>query len=166
MKGIIVHGDYLELTGVDQRTDILAVLIQLLNPLALYGGSRTFPVLTLPGNAQVFVDEIGDGHTRLAIATSGPDPAQRRISAARVYNILLDHTEWALSWTADDVTAVIASRSAAPHSDRRQVAAASRAPHSDRHTPDPAHRRRRGASSASPLTNRRARHLTIDQLQM
>ena len=129
-----MHGDYLELTGVDQHSDVLAVLIQLLNPLALNPGSRTFPVLTLPGNTQVFVDEIDDGHTRLAIATSGPDPAQRRISAARVYNVLLDHTEWDLFWTADDVTAVIASRSATPHPDR--AAAASCASHRERHGPD------------------------------
>ena len=136
MKGVIVHGDYLELTGVDQRTDVLAVLIQLLKPLAVHGGTRCFPQLTLPGNTQVFVDEISDSLTRLAIATSGPDPAQRRISAARIYNVLLDHTEWALSWTADDVTAVIASRSAAPYPDRRQVAAAPSASRRDRHEPD------------------------------
>lgn len=123
MEGISVHGDYVELNGVDRGTDVLAVLVELLKPLAVHGGSRSFPVLTLAGDTEMFVDELGDGCTLLAIAATGVDSGQRRESAARVYNALHERTTWALSWTADDATGTIAIRAAEPSSDRQTSSA-------------------------------------------
>ena len=105
-----MDGDYIELTRADHDGDVLPALIELLRPIAVDGGVRCFPVLTLEHGAELFVDECGDGLVRLAIADTHSNPAWRRMAARRVYRTLFERTGWALCWTADDVPAVIEQR--------------------------------------------------------
>ena len=107
-----MYGDYIELTGPNCETDIVAALVRLLDPIEVHGGVRSVPVLAVAGDVEIFVDECDDGLVLLAIAELGTDARRRRAGARWVYETLARLTRWSLHWTADDVEGVIASRSA------------------------------------------------------
>jgi hypothetical protein len=98
-----VDGDYIELTGPNREPEIVTTLVRLLDPTDVLGGVRSFPLLALARDIEMFVDDCGDGLVRLAIAELGTDARRRRACARRVYETLAQRTGWSLRWTADDV---------------------------------------------------------------
>lgn len=109
-----MDGHYIEIGGADDVVDLADTLIRLLHPTAVRGGGRSFPLLTLHGGTEVFVDELGEGLAELAISHPGSTPTRRRAGAQRVYDVLAERTRWALRWTADDAPGVIVVRPARP----------------------------------------------------
>ena len=104
-----MDGDYIELDAADRGVDVVAVLAGLLNPTSVSHGEASFPVFTLDTRTELFVDDLGEGRARLAVADLDDDVAFRRLAARQVYIALARHTRWRLRWTTDERAPALAT---------------------------------------------------------